>query len=281
LDFDDGGASRVVEQLPRASTPCAADGASPLGDLRAPPGLSMAGLRQSGYYHRMDWRLPAVLAVLGVSIPGCAVGAASLGHPLRAGSVNTETLHGRLVQTRERAADGTHSMKATYAGGGDNGYSREVVRVGWRSGDRVLYKAAFYLPRGFKDAMEGQVDLMRWDDFPDDHVHSDRGGIVIYHRDKQAYLIRQRLGIEQVALTGPISLPEGRWFRLEVRQRLGTHGARNAVYLNNRLAASSTRANTYGRRIRRVRFGLVAIAEGHQRLPLSLFFDSATVVARR
>src|SRR5690606_20146754 len=57
--------------------------------------------------------------------------------------------NGTLQATTERAHSGSRSAKATYAGGGSNGYARGIWNVGWRDGDTVTYSAAFYLPNGF------------------------------------------------------------------------------------------------------------------------------------
>ena len=145
--------------------------------------------------------------------------------------------------------------------------------MGWRPGERVRYSARFYIPRGFKRRMQGQVDILRWDTWPG----ADRSGISIYGSDKRARLVRQRLGVEQVAISRPFRLPEGRWFRLEVRQRIARRGARNTVYLDGRRIASSRTRNTYGLTVQRIRYGLVAIAAGAQRRSLHLYFDDARV----
>lgn len=192
-------------------------------------------------------------------------------------------LHGTLTASATRAFSGDWSAMATYAGGGSNGYARGIFNVGWDEGDRVVYSAAFYLPLGFKASMQGQVALMRWDNWASYPTSADHGGIVINGSDKRARLVRDTLGVAsgQEVLVGPFDLPEGRWFRLEVRQRLGSGaGASSEVFLDDSFQGGSDAPNMYaGRSIERVRVGLVAIASGSQTQPLTLWFDRATISA--
>jgi hypothetical protein len=88
--------------------------------------------------------------------------------------------------------------------------------------------------------------------------------------------VRFGAGRPNDTLVGPIALPEGRWFRLEVHERLsGGTGALSELYLDGKLIGKSTAPNTYGRSIQRIRYGIVAIAEGAQTKPLELSFDDA------
>ncbi|MEA2347522.1 MAG: Polysaccharide lyase [Thermoleophilaceae bacterium] len=189
----------------------------------------------------------------------------------------TNAAGGTLTNTTEAAYQGAHSAKASYTGAGENGYSRGIFNANYKDGDDLWYGAAYYLPPGFKASMQGQVDLLRWDNYTVDPNQTDRSGIAIYGSDKKARLVRAKLGVEQVPLVGPFDLPEGRWFYLEVHQRLGTKNAVSEVYLDGKKVGSSTQANTYGRPVTRVRYGLVAMAAGVQTKPLSLWFDKATM----
>lgn len=192
------------------------------------------------------------------------------------------TAAGKLTNTTQSAYEGRRSASATYDGGGANGYSRGLWETNWANGEDVWYGAAYYLPSGFKANMQGQVDLLRWDNYSVDPNQTDRSGVVIYGSSKRAYLVRARLGVEQVELVGPFDLPEGRWFHLEVHQKLsGGSGAVSEVYLDGKRVGSSTKANSYGRPVTRVRYGLVAMAAGAQKKPLSLLFDKATVGTRQ
>jgi hypothetical protein len=172
-----------------------------------------------------------------------------------------------------------HAAEAKYAGGGENGYSRGIFNVDWHAGDDVWYSAAYYLPTGFKAAMQGQVALMRWDDYGAHPEGADYSGVVIYGGDKRARLIIDHIADHSQIELGPaFDLPEGRWFHIEVHQRLGATSGLNEVYLDGTKISSSTKPNLEpGRGVDRIRYGIVAIASGSQTNPLNLRFDRATV----
>lgn len=185
------------------------------------------------------------------------------------------TANGKLKPTKKRSFRGRHSARATYRGGGENGYARGVFNTNWRPGTAVTYSAAFFLPRGFHRRMQGQVALMRWDNWPARGSNGDTGGIVINGSDKRARLVRGTYSGNQTQLGRDFRLREGRWFRLRVRQRFSRGKPISRVWLNGRRIITSRQQNFGGSKIQRVRFGLVAIAAGAQRKPLRLFFDEA------
>src|SRR5690606_25167488 len=150
-----------------------------------------------------------------------------------------------------------------------------VFNTNWRPGTAVTYSAAFFLPRGFHRRMQGQVALMRWDNWPARGSNGDTGGIVINGSDKRARLVRGTYSGNQTQLGRDFRLREGRWFRLRVRQRFSRGKPISRVWLNGRRIITSRQQNFGGSKIQRVRFGLVAIAAGAQRKPLRLFFDEA------
>jgi hypothetical protein len=122
---------------------------------------------------------------------------------------------------------------------------------------------------------------MRWDNwslYPDE---ADWGGVSIYGSDHRARLLRFGAGRPNDTLVGPTTLPEGRWFTLEVHQMRSSQSgsALSELYVDGSLVGKSTAPNTYGRPATRVRFGLVAIAAGAQTKPLQLNFDAAAVGA--
>ncbi|MCW3014213.1 MAG: glycoside hydrolase family 5 [Solirubrobacterales bacterium] len=189
----------------------------------------------------------------------------------------TNASTGSLTLDKSRAYDGVQSAKAVFNGGA-NGYSRGIQNVDWQDGDDVWYGSAFYLPPGFKASMQGQVDLLRWDNFTVDETNTDRSGIILYNSDKKARIMRQKLGVEEVPIAAPFDIPEGRWFYLEVHQHLSQGGgALSEVFLDGAKVASSTQPNTYGRGVSRVRSGIVAINASQQKTPLTLWFDRVTV----
>jgi len=148
---------------------------------------------------------------------------------------------------------------------------------GREEGDNVWFGAAYYLPTGFHAGIQGQVDLMRWDNWSLYPTNADWGGVSIYGSDHRARLLRFGAGRPNDTLVGPLDLPEGRWFTLEVHQHLSSGGsAISELYVDGALVGASTKPNTYGRGIERIRYGIVAIAEDEQHEPLGLWFDRAS-----
>ncbi|MCW2957553.1 MAG: hypothetical protein JWP18_356, partial [Solirubrobacterales bacterium] len=203
-----------------------------------------------------------------------------LDRPGRRNFDQTNTLKGTLRRVHSPAYQGQGSAHAVTRGGGD-AYSRGLFEVSWHEGADVWFGAAFLLPRSFGADMQGEVDLLRWDNFPDDRVTTDRSGVVIFQGDRRAHLIRQRLRVEDVPLGRSFTLPVGRWFWLEVHQRLSRDmGALSEVFLDGRRVTVSRAANSYGRTVRRIRFGIVAVDADRQSSPLELWFDRVAVGTR-
>jgi hypothetical protein len=193
----------------------------------------------------------------------------------------TNALHGTLSLNEAQVFDGRASARASYEGNGENGYARGIWNVNWQDGEDVWFGAAYYLPVGFLASVQGQVDLMRWDNWSLYPNEADWGGVSIYGSDHRARLLRFGAGRPNDTLVGPTTLPEGRWFTLEVHQiRSSQSGsALSELYVDGKLVGKSTAPNTYGRPATRVRFGIVAIAAGTQTKPLQLNFDDAAVGA--
>jgi polysaccharide lyase-like protein len=195
----------------------------------------------------------------------------------------SEASRGSLTVTGQRAYDGSHAAAARYRGGPGNGYARAIQNVSLRDGQDVWYGAAFYLPMGFKRAMQGEVALLRWDNYLARGTAGDVGGVVVWGSDRRARLVLSRYGGHERILVGPFDVPEGLWFSLLVHQRLAKPSGRalNEVYVDGLLTGSSRAGNTAGRKIQRVRYGLVALNAGAQRDPLTLWFDRCIVTSRR
>jgi hypothetical protein len=83
---------------------------------------------------------------------------------------------------------------------------------------------------------------------------------------------------QQMALIGPVSIPERRWFWVEVHQRLSATAGRalTALYIDGREVGRSTAANAAGRPIDTVRYGNVAMATRCS-VPSSIYFDRVSL----
>jgi LysM repeat protein len=192
----------------------------------------------------------------------------------------TGVLEGSLSVTSERAYDGRRSAKATYNGSTSNGYARTIDNISWPSNADVWYGAAYYLPSGYASSLRGGNDIMRWDNWGNYGSGGDYGAIEFWSTDRKARFILGKYSNDpSITLGNTFSLPEGRWFWLEVHQRFSTTSGRalTDVYVDGRRVSSSTRANTFGRPADRLRTGIVAIADGRQSRPLTLYFDRVKV----
>jgi uncharacterized repeat protein (TIGR02543 family) len=169
---------------------------------------------------------------------------------------------------------GIWGARASFNGGSSNAYARGIFEPDWQPGETVCYSAAFKLPAGFYSAQQGQVSIMRWDNFPLLNPAEDTGGIAIYS-DHVARLFREPSSGGQTALGSLGQLPEGTWHTLSVVQVLSTASPRSTVQLDGVTVIDTTAQNSFGRAIDRIRFGLVAIAAGTQTNPLTVYFDEA------
>jgi uncharacterized repeat protein (TIGR02543 family) len=169
---------------------------------------------------------------------------------------------------------GIWGARASFNGGSSNAYARGIFEPDWQPGETVCYSAAFKLPAGFYSAQQGQVSIMRWDNFPLLNPAEDTGGIAIYS-DHVARLFREPSSGGQTALGSLGQLPEGTWHTLSVVQVLSTASPRSTVQLDGVTVIDTTAQNSFGRAIDRIRFGLVAIDAGTQTNPLTVYFDEA------
>jgi len=233
--------------------------------------------------HRPRLATFLAFAVLVLTAPAASASVTSLSATMDGQSFSVfsqiNTLRGTLTQSSARAYSGTSSVRATYDGGAENGYARGIWNVQWEEGEDVWFGGAYYLPAGFHSNIQGQVDLMRWDNWSTNPSDTDWGGVSIYGSDHRARLLRFGAGRPNDTLVGPLDLPEGRWFTLEVHQRRSATagGALSELYVDGKLVGKSTAPNTYGRAATRVRYGVVAIASGSQQKPLELYFDNASM----
>jgi hypothetical protein len=166
-----------------------------------------------------------------------------------------------------------------------NKYARAAADdIDWGQGTDVWYGGAFYLAKGFYDAQQGEIDLLRWDNFEVDRSSTDRGGVVLYGGDEtgNAYLMRARLGGEQDELIGPFRLAEEEWHWIEVHQRFsaGSTDDLSELFVDGERIGRTKQPNWYGRPITAIRFGLVATGGARQERPLSLWFDRPSISDR-
>ncbi|MGX6449619.1 heparin lyase I family protein, partial [Patulibacter sp. S7RM1-6] len=205
-----------------------------------------------------------------------------------AGFDQTNASGGALSVDGSRTYEGAGAAHATYTGGGANGFTRGIFNLDWRTGDDVWFGAAFYLPTGFKAAMQSETDLMRYDDYGQAASTTNYGGIGLLRQDRKAHLYRLANYVngqpgtgtdEDMNVVAPFDLPEGRWFWLEVHQKLGVRDgdAVNEVWIDDTKVGSSTKANSFGTAVTRLRYGIVSIGQDAQTNPLELWFDRAMV----
>lgn len=177
-----------------------------------------------------------------------------------------------LDRAQERGGRPATRARVLEDAGAANSYARGIRRVRWRAGDRVVYGMDVRLPEGFLDAMQGEVDLLRWDDYGRRTGVETTGGVVLFAGDRRLHLVHSRGDTTTYDLLGPYALTEGRWHRIVVRQRLGAQDARSELWLDGRRLGVTDRPNATAFPIDRVRFGLVAIGAGAQTRPLTLWF---------
>ena len=179
--------------------------------------------------------------------------------------------NGLLTVDPTRAYGGGFSARASYLGAGLPGSARAGFDVNWQDGDEVWYGSAYYLPAGFKAAQQSDDQILGWDNKASNGPNSDYSGVVLSDADGKAYLVSGNASGRR-AIAGPVDVPEGRWFFLEVRQQLSQGNALNEIYLDGGLVAASRQSNFFGRPVERVRYGLIEI---DQQLPATLWFDRA------
>jgi hypothetical protein len=177
------------------------------------------------------------------------------------------------------SVEGVTSIRAAYSGGGQNGYARVQVGVDWRQGDTVAYGMRFRLPAGFRQAQQGAVDLIRWDNWSLDPQHPDHGGLAL-GSDGRLRLIAEQRGVEPYrTIVDGVEVPEGEWVEVHVVQTLSPSPgvAHNEVWVNGERVGVSRRPNASGRPMTVVRAGLVSLDSGSQREPIELIFDEVTI----
>jgi hypothetical protein len=174
---------------------------------------------------------------------------------------------GSLGVTSEQAYEGVRSARASNAGVG-NQFQRVWYDVAWGEGSEAWYGMALLVPRLADWCWWSPV---RWDNYATHGGAGDVGGVRI---EQGRLFVDVGTYAGQHALLGPVGVPEGRWFWLEVHQRFSaTSGeALTEVYLDGVKRGVSTAPNTAGRRIDTIRYGNVAM-ETSCSAASSIYFD--------
>ena len=187
--------------------------------------------------------------------------------------------------------EGRVAARASVPGGPGNKYARTVrggsagsadaLRYG--EGDDLWYGTALFLPEGFHEDMQAYFSPLRWDNFGAPGVS--RSGLVMYDDDRLR-LVQEQEGVPgQRNLLGDLSfrLDEGRWYWLEVHQRLSEVDgeAENEVFVDGRRIGRSTTRNYAGDPVTAVRYGIVALSDSEQLAPLTLWYDRVTLTSEQ
>jgi hypothetical protein len=172
---------------------------------------------------------------------------------------------GTLVPVLGNAVSGHWSAFGSYDGSGNNGFSRVMWSVTYESGDTIRYGASYYLYA----PLPCWAMLARWDNYALYGHRGDVGGVEL--EGGVIRLVRaDYAGTNYARLSPDAPVPLGRWFSIEVVQRLGNRDAANEFYVDGKLVGSSTTPNSRGLPIRHIRFGYVAVASWCT--PASSFF---------
>jgi hypothetical protein len=176
-----------------------------------------------------------------------------------------------LAVSRARGYADRGALLARNSGG--SGFARGWFDVRWRAGSDVRYGAAFFIPSA---RAIGYADLVRWDNYAHYGQGGDIGGIEI--NDGRAYLMRADYGGDNFAKLGDdFSLPEDRWFTLDVHQRFSAEAgvAFSEVRIDGERVATSTDANSRGRPIDNLRFGFVFVDGPPSRVRVDRVYSGA------
>jgi hypothetical protein len=180
---------------------------------------------------------------------------------------------GELAVTDGNAYDGTHAGHAVFAGNGSSGGQRAWKQVSWNAGSDVWFGMALYVPDADGFCYWNPI---RWDNYKSYGETGDVGGLSI--EEGRLNVIQNHYGqAERRLIAGP-AVPEGRWFWVELHQRFsGADGqALSELYVDGHLVGSSTKANSAGRQIDHLRFGVVNVAGSCSRSG-SVDFDRASI----
>lgn len=162
-----------------------------------------------------------------------------------------------------------------------DGYARghaTKAQTGWEVGQDVWWGGAFYLPKGFFAAKQGQVDIFRWDNYEQDPTTTERCGLVFYSGDNLLRLVRIKEGApdEEITLISGPQIAEERWNWVEAHQRLSNvdNSAVNELFVNGARVGVSPARNCARSNlvVSRYRAGIAATS-GKQTNPITVYVD--------
>lgn len=191
-----------------------------------------------------------------------------------AGVDGNSSTGGRVAVTGDHAYTGARAARA--ASNGTEGFQRVWYDVRWGNGTDVWYGAAYYVP----GPLPCWSMIARWDNYRSHGQDGDTGGVEV--ENGLARLVRGGYdGSNYARLSESFPLPRGRWFWLEVHQRLSDEDGKalNEVYVDGRRVGSSTTANSAGRPIDNVRYGYSAL-DAQCSGSSTVFFDDVSVSGR-
>ncbi len=193
-------------------------------------------------------------------------------------SINVTSGKGCVTSEPREGYSGPKYATAATLSGSANKYARGQFDVNWTGGSDHWYGMAVYLPCDFYEKQQGDVDILRWDNWSLAKRSQDQSGVTIRGDGKLAMLFKNLDTYEYTNLITPANrLPVGKWHWLEARQKLGGDGAAvNELRVDGKLLGSSTTHNYRGRPVTTLRFGLVAESSSRQTNPLTLYFDRAS-----
>jgi hypothetical protein len=179
----------------------------------------------------------------------------------------------RIFSSPSHAVDGSRAMARINGGG--NAYARGQWTVAWDQGTVFRAEMSVFLPVGFYASQQGAVQLMGWDTFPTLNNHM---RLAIWQSDHQARLFLKSDG-KDTTLTNAFAIPEGRWVRIAVEQKIDDASGWSRVYRDGQLVAHGSGRTSTAHPVTRMRYGLVAIDAATQTLPLSIWLREVTLAS--
>jgi hypothetical protein len=200
--------------------------------------------------------------------------------------LNTSGGSGSIVTSPVGA--GSRAGKLTVDSGSGNKYARGYFDISdWQIGSEHWFGARIYLPVGTYAALQGDMALMRWDNWALANMSQDQFGVWLHGTGSKGnlYLMlnNEQDGVDSILVDPGVKMAEGQWSCLEVRQKLGYDGdAISELWLNGTRFGSSTRQNINGgRRPVTLGYGIVAVNAGTQTNSLTAYVDQAYTARTR